>query len=151
MNTFPLSRPLTLDEFVKGYADGGEVEATMPFDFDAGLGTGKPLMQELYERGMVSEGEYLDWLASQEEGGREQIMPMEDTEQLEEFDYTSEYALPISENEPIEELAQKYEVPALNFMGAGYTGPMPTGGSLDAGQKAMALASLIDADALRGF
>lgn len=65
MDTFPLSRPLTLDEFVKGYADGGAVGVSAPVDLDFALpgGSDKPLMQQLYEDGLVTEREYLDWLA----------------------------------------------------------------------------------------
>jgi hypothetical protein len=65
MDTFPLNRPLTLDEFVKGYADGGAVGVSAPVDLDFALpgGSDKPLMQQLYEDGLVTEREYLDWLA----------------------------------------------------------------------------------------
>lgn len=85
MNTLPLSRPLTLDEFMKGYADGGEVESIMPTEDDNFLST-----------------------------------------------------LPA---DVLTNLANRYDVTTSDF---NYYNP-------EAGQKAMALASLIDPTLLKGF
>lgn len=65
-----LDNPIpTAAQVMRGYADGGAVEADSPFDLDIGTpgGSDKPLMQQLFEQGLVSEDEYMSWLAESAE------------------------------------------------------------------------------------
>jgi hypothetical protein len=52
-------------QVMRGYADGGAVGVSSPVDLDTRIpgGSDKPLMQQLYEQGLVSEDEYMSWLA----------------------------------------------------------------------------------------
>lgn len=76
MNTFPLNRPISLDEFIKGYARGGEVESN-EFSFDdSGFG-------DLAGRyGMSPQSSVSD-----EAEGRDTIMPTGEDEILPESYY----------------------------------------------------------------
>lgn len=127
MNTFPLSRPLTLDEFVKGYADGGEVGVSSPFDFDNYIpgGSDKPLMQKLYEQGLVSEDEYNSWLA--------EIMGAVPADRPVTEEYNEPTALPTRRDDSVDNLAQKY-----NLFVEGADVPQSTGIDYDAMSRAFA-------------
>jgi hypothetical protein len=52
-------------QVMRGYANGGAVGVSAPVDLDFAIpgGSDKPLMQQLYEQGLVSEDEYMSWLA----------------------------------------------------------------------------------------
>jgi hypothetical protein len=63
MNYF-LDNPIpTAAQAVRGYADGGAVGVSSPFDIKLPGGSDKPLMEQLYEQGLVDEDEYMSWLA----------------------------------------------------------------------------------------